>query len=82
MQHGPEPELIESPLGRTIEQNGIRLTINIVRIATHPGWSLEVVNENGTSIVWDDPFPTDRAADAAFCKALAEEGPEAFLDDR
>ena len=51
MQHGPEPELIESPLGRTIEQNGIRLTINIVRIATHPGWSLEVVNENGTSIV-------------------------------
>jgi len=24
--------------------------------------------------------PTDRAADAAFGKALAEEGPEAFLD--
>ena len=80
MQHGPEPELIVSPLGRTIEQNGIRLTINIVRIATHPGWSLEVVNENGTSIVWDDPFPTDRAAE--FRKALAQEGPEAFLDDR
>ncbi|MCP5396139.1 MAG: hypothetical protein H6918_05305 [Sphingomonadaceae bacterium] len=82
MQHGPQPELIESPLSRTIEQNGIRLIINIVRIATAPGWSLEVVNENGTSTVWDDPFPSDRHADAAFRKALAEEGPEAFLDDQ
>lgn len=81
MRQGPHPELIESPLGRTIEQDGIRLTINIVRIATEPGWSLEVVNERGTSIVWDDPFPTDRAADAAFRAALAEEGPKAFLDD-
>ena len=74
MQHGPEPKLIESSLGSTIEQNGICLTINIVRIATHPGWSLEVVNKDGTSIVWDDPFQTYRAADAAFRKALAEEG--------
>lgn len=65
-----------------IEQNGIRLTMNIVRLATQPGWSLEVVNENIKSIVWDDPFPTDRAAYAAFRKALAEECPEAFLDDR
>lgn len=81
MRQGPYPELIESPLGRTIEQDGICLTINIVRIATEPGWSLEVVNERGTSIVWDDPFPTDRAADAAFRAALAEEGPKAFFDD-
>lgn len=56
------------------------LTINIVRIATEPGWSLEVVNPNGTSIVWDDPFPTDKQADAAFRHTLAEEGIQAFLD--
>lgn len=82
MRYGPEPELIESPLGQPIEQNSIKLKINFVRLATQPGWSLEVLNENNTSVVWDDPFPTDRAADAAFRKALAEEGPEAFLDNR
>lgn len=80
MQSGPHPELIESSLGRTIEHDGIRLTVNIVRLATEPGWSLEVVNEHGTSIVWDEPFTTDRDADTAFQKALAEEGPTAFLD--
>lgn len=77
---GPEPELIESPLNRTVEQDGQRLKVNIVRLATEQGWSLEVVNEHNTSIVWDDQFETDRDADAAFRTALAEEGFEAFLD--
>ena len=62
MQHGPEPELIESPLSRQINQDGVSLTINIVRIATEPGWSLEVVNPSGTSIVYfDDFYGKDRA---------------------
>jgi hypothetical protein len=38
------------------------------------------VNASGTSIVWDDPFHTDKQADAAFRHALAEEGIQAFLD--
>ena len=42
--------------------------------------TLEVVNERGTSIVWDDPFASDRDADAAFRDTLAREGIEAFLD--
>ncbi|PHP18256.1 hypothetical protein CG471_18540 [Sphingobium sp. IP1] len=79
MKFGPEPELIESPLSRTLEQAGVRLTINIVRLATERGWSLEVVNEHGTSTVWDTPFATDREADAAFREALIQEGIEAFL---
>ena len=76
----PEPELIESPLNRSIERGGRRLNVNIVRLATERGWSLEVVNDHNTSIVWDDQFQTDRDADAAFRTALAEEGFEAFLD--
>jgi hypothetical protein len=77
----PEPELIESPLNWAIERGGRRLTVNIVRLATERGWSLEVVNDRNTSIVWDDQFETDRDADAAFRHALAEEGFEAFLDN-
>ena len=76
----PEPELIESPLNWSIERSGRRLKVNIVRLATERGWSLEVVNDHNTSIVWDDQFETDRDADAAFRSALAEEGFEAFLD--
>ena len=75
----PEPELIESSLNRSIEQGGRRLEVHIVRLATERGWSLEVVNDHNTSIVWDDQFETDRDADAAFQSALAEEGFEAFL---
>jgi hypothetical protein len=77
---GPEPELIDSPLGWSIERNGRHLTVNIVRLATERGWSLEVVNDQGTSIVWEDLFDTDRDADAAFRNALAQDGFEAFLD--
>lgn len=79
MEFGPQPELIESSLCRSIEQAGVRLTINIVRLATERGWSLEVVNEHGTSTVWDNLFTTDRDADAAFRDVLAQEGVEAFL---
>lgn len=78
MQSGPHPELIDSPLSRHMIQDGVSLIINIVRITSEPGWSLEVVNANGTSIVWDDAFATDRDADAAFRKALAEQGVQAF----
>jgi hypothetical protein len=55
------------------------LDVQIYRLATERGWSLEVVNEAGTSIVWDDFFATDRDADAAFRDALAREGIDAFL---
>ena len=76
----PEPELIESSLNRSIEQGGRRLEVYIVRLATERGWSLEVVNDHNTSIVWDDQFETESDANAVFQSALAEEGFEAFLD--
>jgi hypothetical protein len=76
----PDPELIVSSLNRSIERGGRRLGVHIVRLATEQGWSLEVVNDHNTSIVWDEQFETDRHADAAFQSALTEEGFEAFLD--
>lgn len=80
MQSRPHPELIESSLSRHITEDGVPLIINIVRIATEPGWSLEVVNARGTSVVWNDVFASDREADVAFQRTLAEEGVHAFLD--
>jgi uncharacterized protein len=76
----PKPELIESPLSRSFAWDGVRLDVQIYRLATERGWSIEVVNENGTSIVWDDPFDTNRAVDAAFSDTLAREGVNALID--
>jgi hypothetical protein len=50
------------------------------RLETKPGWSLEVVNSAGTSIVWDDLFPSDDAANEEFHRTVAEEGMAVFLD--
>lgn len=76
-----DPDLINSKLSRRFLWNGYRLQIEIYRLDDRPGWTLEVVNESGTSIVWDELFDTDRQAHAAFMDTLAREGLEAFLDD-
>jgi len=76
-----EPQVINSKLSRPFIWEGYRLQIEIYRLDDRPGWTLEVVNENGTSIVWDDLFDTDREAYDAFHATLARDGLVAFLDD-
>jgi uncharacterized protein len=76
----PEPVLITSRLSRTVTWEGRRLQVEIYRLATDATWTLEVVNDDGTSIVWDDPFASDRDADEAFRDTLAREGVAAFFD--
>ena len=41
---------------------------------------MEVVNSSGTSIVWDDLFPSDEEAYAEFERTVAEEGIRTFLE--
>ena len=54
--------------------------VSIVRLEHESQWSLEVVNDAGTSIVWDDLFSSDEEAYAEFQRTLADEGMRAFLD--
>jgi len=77
----PEPNLINSRQSRRFTWSGHVLRVEIYRLDDRPGWTLEVVNHEGTSIVWDDLFDSDRDADAAFRETLAKEGIAAFLDD-
>lgn len=74
-----EPELIQSPLSQDITRNGHTLQVDIYRLEEEVDWLLEVVNETGTSHVWDDRFATDQAALDAAHKAIDEEGIGAFL---
>ena len=76
-----DPKLIRSSYSGPITEQGVTVRVEIYRLENDPKWVLEVVNENGTSTVWDELFNTDRAAHEAFQLAVEEEGMVAFLDD-
>ncbi|MGM0985275.1 MAG: hypothetical protein ACQEXG_17965 [Pseudomonadota bacterium] len=74
-----EPELIQSPLSQAITYDGHTLQVDIYRLEEESDWLLEVVNEDGTSHVWDDRFSTDQTALETVHSAIEVEGIEAFL---
>ena len=63
-----------------MKRDGISVDVRIYCVEGEREWVLEVINEAGTSIVWDDLFPCDDAAWNAFSQTLAEEGMATFLD--
>ena len=69
-----DPNIIRSGLSRTIVSQGLKADVGIYRLEDGPDWSLEVVDQDGTSTVWDELFPTDQTAFEAFQEALQEEG--------
>jgi uncharacterized protein len=75
-----EPNLVTSGLSRKFTRDGITVEVCIYRLETESGWSLEVVDSTGSSIVWQDEFPSDAAANEEFLRTVAEEGMTAFLD--
>ncbi|WP_404482033.1 hypothetical protein [Novosphingobium sp. BL-52-GroH] len=76
-----DPPIIESPMSKTVSQDGITVQVAIFKIDGDAGWTLEVVNAEGTSTVWEEPFETDTAAFNAFLRAVETEGMDTFLDD-
>ncbi|WP_242122378.1 hypothetical protein [Sphingomonas lacusdianchii] len=75
-----DPNIVNSGLSRTVTVQGARIEVMIYRLEHDPQWALEVVNENGTSTVWDNLFDTDQEANEAFELTLRDEGIDAFLD--
>ncbi len=74
-----DPNIIRSGLSGPVSADGISATVEIYRLENQPGWALEVVDEQGTSTVWDDQFPTDDLAMEAFRSVLQDEGMAALL---
>ena len=75
-----DPNIVESGLSRSITLHGVTVEVRIYRLEYDPQWSLEVVNDESTSIVWDAVFDTDEDAFTAFQIAVEDEGIETFLD--
>ena len=76
-----EPVLVDSRLSREIEVDGYIFKINIFRLAHETTWTLEVVDEDNTSHVWDDTFASDMSALVEAQKELRSMGAKAFMAD-
>ena len=76
------PNLVHSGLSGIVSKDDITVEVFIYRLENEPKWSLEVVNDAGTSIVWDDLYDSDDDAYAEFQQTVEEEGMRAFLDNQ
>lgn len=74
-----EPNLITSGQSQAVTIDGVRFQVDIYRLEHDAEWALEVVDPNGTSIVWDDRFTNDREAFDTAVSTIREEGAEAFM---
>jgi hypothetical protein len=76
----PDPKLIDSKHNGKFTRDGITVEVCIYRLEDTK-WTLEVVDENGTSIVWDSEFDTDDAAFGEFLRSVETEGLDGILRD-
>ena len=74
-----EPNLVTSGKSQRVVVDGYPFAIEIYRLQTDRTSTLEVVDHEGTSHVWDDQFRTDRDARNAAVEALEREGAIAFM---
>ena len=76
------PNLVRSGLSGIVSKDNVTVEVIIVRLESESKWSLEVANNAGISIVWDDLFDSDDEAYAEFQRTVEEEGMRAFLDNK
>lgn len=68
-----DPEVIDSKYSGFITRDGVTIELCIYRLEDTK-WTLEVVDAEGTSTVWDDEFDTDDDALAEFERTVRESG--------
>ncbi|MBY0224985.1 MAG: hypothetical protein K2Q28_04195 [Hyphomicrobium sp.] len=68
-----DPKLITSPLSGPFTEGDMTVDVQIYRLEDTQ-WTLEVVDGEGISTVWDDQFETAADAKAEFLRTVAEEG--------
>ena len=73
-----EIEITMSPLCQSIERDGKSVRVDIYDDGDGK-WILEVVDEFGNSVVWDDHFPTDQEALDEVLDTIEKEGIDALI---
>jgi hypothetical protein len=75
------PNIITSKLSRKFLRDGVVVDVDIYRLEDENHWTLEVVNDAGTSTVWNDQVPSDQAAYDEFLRNVAAEGMTPFREE-
>ncbi|MBX9457102.1 MAG: hypothetical protein KL863_14345 [Rhizobium sp.] len=57
-----DPKLLISPLSCQYSEDGITIDVQIYKLEDGDGWSLELVDEENNSTVWEELFTTDEDA--------------------
>jgi len=74
------PGIIRSPLSQSFTQDGVTVRVEIYKIEGTDGWTLELVDADGGSTVWQDSFATDADAFAEFSDGVEQLGLEKLID--
>ena len=74
-----EPSLVTSSKSQHVTVDGYPFSIEIYRLEGETEWSLEVVDFENSSHVWDDLFTSDKDAQNAAITELESKGALAFM---
>lgn len=74
-----EPNLVASPKSQRVMIDGYDFSIAIYRLEQDKTWTLEVVDFEGASYVWDEQFASDKEARNAALQELDKLGALAFM---
>lgn len=74
------PDIIRSPLSQAFTADGLTVQVEIYRVDGTDGWTLELVDEEGGSTVWQDSFATDTEAFAEFTDGVEQLGLAKLID--
>ena len=74
-----EPNLVTSGKSKRIIVDGYPFSIDIYRLEADTSWSLEVVDHEGTSHVWEGCFSSDDEALDTAITAIETEGAVTFM---
>jgi hypothetical protein len=76
-----DPNLVISGLSQKVVVAGEAFKVDIYRLEDELTWTLEVVDKQGTSTVWDHQFGSDQEALDEVFKAIRDEGLAAFREN-
>ncbi len=74
-----EPNIVTSSKSMRVLIDDMRFSIEIYRLETDSTWTLEVVDSENSSHVWEDQFASDKDARNAAIEEIEREGAVAFM---
>ena len=74
-----DPKIIVSPFSCQFTDDGITVDVQIYKLEDGDGWTLELVDEENNSTVWEELFTTDEAAWQEFEAGVKDIGLAALL---